>query len=67
MVSRADDAARDHAHDEGVEHLAHELGVVLHHQRVGKPSAGPQALVANDHLSVCRVAVERAWGPTRAA
>ena len=45
-VGRADDEARAHALDEGAEHLACELGVVVHHERVGKPGAGPQAHVA---------------------
>ena len=54
MVGRADDQARAHALDEGAEHLAHELGVVVHHQQVGKPGTGPQAHVANDRSSVRR-------------
>ena len=34
------------------EPLAREVGVVVHHQHVGKAVAGPQAHVANDKCSV---------------
>ena len=54
VVCRADDEARAHALDEGAEHLARELGVMVHNERVGKPGTGPQAHVANDHSSVRR-------------
>ena len=54
VVGRADDEARAHALDEGAEHLACELGVVVHHERVGIPGAGPQAHFANDHRSIRR-------------
>ena len=45
VVRRADDGARAHASalDEGAEHLARELGVLVHHQHVGEPGTGPQS------------------------
>ena len=54
VVCRADGEARAHALDEGAEHLAGGLGVVVHHQHVGKPGAGPQAHVPNDRRGVRR-------------
>ena len=43
VVGRADDERRAHALDEGAEHVARELGIVVHHQHVGEPGAGPKA------------------------
>ena len=54
VVGRADDEARAHALGKGAELLARELGVVVHHERVGEPGAGPQAHVTNEHRSVRR-------------
>ena len=54
VVGRADDEALARALVEGAEHIARELGGAVHHERVGKPGAGPQAHVANDHRSVSR-------------
>ena len=45
--------ARAHALDEGLKHLARELGVVIHHQHVREAVAGAEAHVADD---LCRPA-----------
>ena len=54
VIRRADDEARAPALDEGAEHLARELGVVVHHEHVGEAVAGPKAHVANDRRRVRR-------------
>jgi hypothetical protein len=39
VVRRAEDETQAHALDKGTEHLARELGVVIHHEDVGETSA----------------------------
>ena len=54
VVGRAGDEARAPALDQGAEHLARQLGVVVHRERVGTAGAGPQAHFASDRHLVRR-------------
>ena len=54
VVRRADDEARAPALDEGAEHIARQLAVVVRHERVGEAVAGPEAHVSNDRIRVRR-------------
>ncbi len=53
VVRQADDEARAHGLDEGAEHLARELGVVVHHQHVSAASGA----FAGMHLALQQVDV----------
>ena len=46
VVCRTNDEARADAPDEGLEHLACELSVVIHHRHVQEPVGGPKAHVS---------------------